>query len=467
MIHSALFQITNTFTRSDWRQFKDRLHSPLINKREDVLHLGLVLHQYRHQKPVDIPTKEQVFQTVYPTAEKYDDGQMRLIMHLLLKIVRQQLIDQELSQDAIIQETALADALRKRNLHHQAELRYERAFKALPKEPTGHNHLRRYQLKTAYLPPTNDRIKVKPFAQSEMEQDLTTFYAVELLRKACAEFSKAGNDPISPFAEEWVPQVITELKKRGELPKPVAVHIAAYQLRRHPDREVGLTVLLESIRKHETALTPSEREELMLWAINHCIKRQNLGEIQFRRRAFELYQEGLQRNWLLKDGKLTKFTYNNVLMLAIGLKEWDYADNFLTKYKSALPYGHQENIYAYNRAIFHFSQKEYSKAQRILRGLEIQDTFYNLNARRMLLQIYYETGADNALFSLLDSFQRYLNRQKNLGYHRELYANLIQFTRRLLQLTKRDKIGQQHLSADITNANAVAERAWLLAQLNS
>ncbi len=85
----------------------------------------------------------------------------------------------------------------------------------------------------------------------------------------------------------------------------------------------------------------------------------------------------------------------------------------------------------------------------------------------MLLQIYYETGADNALFSLLDSFQRYLNRQKNLGYHRELYANLIQFTRRLLQLTKRDKIGQQHLSADITNANAVAERAWLLAQLNS
>ncbi|MEZ4952687.1 MAG: hypothetical protein R2825_03835 [Saprospiraceae bacterium] len=35
---------------------------------------------------------------------------------------------------------------------------------------------------------------------------------------------------------------------------------------------------------------------------------------------------------------------------------------------------------------------------------------------------------------MLSSFQTYIYRKKDLGYHRDLYLNLIRFTRRLLQL---------------------------------
>ena len=103
----------------------------------------------------------------------------------------------------------------------------------------------------------------------------------------------------------------------------------------------------------------------------------------------------------------------------------------------------------------------------LLQRVTFRDVLYNLNARRMLLRIYYELGEYDALDSLLDSFATYLRRQNELGYHREHYSNLIYFVRRLLILGRHGQAERQQLYREVQQKEAVAERDWLLKQLNN
>ncbi|MFN0015452.1 MAG: hypothetical protein ACKVU2_12970 [Saprospiraceae bacterium] len=75
---------------------------------------------------------------------------------------------------------------------------------------------------------------------------------------------------------------------------------------------------------------------------------------------------------------------------------------------------------------------------------------------------YHELSEYDALASLLDSFASYLKRQKNIGYQRDNYENLIRFTRRLLEMAPNDSVGRAQLHSDIAEAERVAGKEWLL-----
>ena len=98
--------------------------------------------------------------------------------------------------------------------------------------------------------------------------------------------------------------------------------------------------------------------------------------------------------------------------------------------------------------------------------MEFRDVFYNLDARRMLVRIYYKLGETAALESLLDSFSVYLQRKRSaLGYHRELNIHFVRFVKRLLYLEPGDATARERLRSKIQAAPYVAEREWLLGEL--
>ncbi len=121
----------------------------------------------------------------------------------------------------------------------------------------------------------------------------------------------------------------------------------------------------------------------------------------------------------------------------------------------------QDNTYRHNLATLFFKKKQYAKVLETLQGVHFTDVLHNLDDRRLLLCSYYELGEFAALESLLDSFAIWLRRAKNLGYHRELYANLVKFTRRLLE-HKSQPAMREKLRQDILATQAVAAREWLL-----
>ncbi|MCY7330800.1 MAG: hypothetical protein LH618_19765, partial [Saprospiraceae bacterium] len=66
----------------------------------------------------------------------------------------------------------------------------------------------------------------------------------------------------------------------------------------------------------------------------------------------------------------------------------------------------------------------------------------------------------------LDSFKAYLRRQKDLGYHRESYLNLVKFTQKVIRVADKRVAARRQLATQIRAVEAVAEREWLLEKLS-
>ena len=112
-------------------------------------------------------------------------------------------------------------------------------------------------------------------------------------------------------------------------------------------------------------------------------------------------------------------------------------------------------------------QGDYAGTLELLRAVSFPDPMYNLESRKMLLKIYYEQEAFDALDSLLENLLNWLRRHGELGYHREMYRNLARFVRRLLHLPP-DATGEfRRLEKKIADTPLVAERGWLLEKVRS
>jgi hypothetical protein len=116
-------------------------------------------------------------------------------------------------------------------------------------------------------------------------------------------------------------------------------------------------------------------------------------------------------------------------------------------------------------ATFYFKKKDYTLAMNFLQNVEFDDVLHNLDARRMLLCIYYDLAEFEALEAHLEAFKIYLYRQKDLGYHRENCLNLIRYTRRLLQLDFSNELEINKLATEIKETTRLVETWWLLEKL--
>ena len=117
-------------------------------------------------------------------------------------------------------------------------------------------------------------------------------------------------------------------------------------------------------------------------------------------------------------------------------------------------------------AYFHFHKKEYDQVLDLLQQMEYKDVLQNMDARRMILCIYYERNEFEPLHSLLKSFSTYIRRHRNeIGYHGQNYLNLIRFITKMINSNLRDKVIRQQIVKEIEETDGVAEKKWLLSML--
>ena len=122
----------------------------------------------------------------------------------------------------------------------------------------------------------------------------------------------------------------------------------------------------------------------------------------------------------------------------------------------------REMIYKYNRALYFFRSNDYKSAMQLLQTVNPKDVLFNLDARRLLARIYFELKENSALDSLIDTSKIYLHRQKDIGYHREMYLNFFKILELLL---KKDAQKSKLLRGLIEETKYLAEREWLLEKL--
>ena len=200
-------------------------------------------------------------------------------------------------------------------------------------------------------------------------------------------------------------------------------------------------------------------------AINFCIRRINQQEERFFREIFDLYQSGLQHGALLENGILSRWTYNNITLTGLRLREFEWVKTFLHDYAPLLGESHREGAVNFNLARYHYETGALREAMQHLLRIDYDDVLHNLAAKTMLCKIYFTLGETDALENQLDSIQIYLRRKRVLGYHRDNYSAIVRFIRKLLTVNLNSMVERKKLSEEIKAAPTLTERDWLLGEL--
>ena len=293
---------------------------------------------------------------------------------------------------------------------------------------------------------------------------LNTYFVARKLNLSCAVLSQEAVSKMN-YQKDLLPEVLDYVENQDTSNVPaVAVYYYSYKMLAEEESEPYFYQLKQFINDEHHRFPLRELKDIYLFTINYCIKQQNQGKKEFLNEAFNLYKRGLEQEVFIEHGKLSRMTYNNIALAGLILTEFDWVEEFLHAYKDLVEEKQKGMSYNYNLAYLYYKKNDYSKAMQLLQQVEFEDMLVNLQSRRMLLKIYYELGEFNALDSLLSSFKNYIYRQ-DLGYHRNNYLNLIKYTKKLLQLGVYDKSVVKDLYSEIETSPALAERRWLLAQV--
>lgn len=472
MTDTVLTELFNSLGAWEIRNTRTWLESPFFNRRTEPLRLFDYLAECR--KNGQTPDQTAATQAVFGQTSEALLPKLRHEMSGLAELLRSFLVWQELQNTVGQRELLALRVMRKRGLEKNFNLVQRDTEKAFEKTENQSftRQLDEFRFGMEQYEWALQTRRGQDFSLQNLREKLDAWYAGQALHLACMEQSRQAVRRTERQADappDLLENLLEFLPARPHETQPgVALYHLGQRMLAVPEDGERMENFRQLLENQIHAVPKSEARDLLMLAINHGIRRINAGERAAIRRTLDFYRLGLTQKLLHDErGQLTKYTYNNVLMTFLALEEWDNARDFLEQYRPELPVAERENVHRYNLAIFRFRRGDFDGTLELLRDVTFPDPMYNLESRKMLLKIYFEQNALDALESLLDNLLNWLRRHGELGYHREMYRNLASYVRRLLRLVPGDSDGRKRLEKKVLDTPLVAERKWLLEKIRN
>ncbi|MEY4926072.1 MAG: hypothetical protein RI894_508 [Bacteroidota bacterium] len=463
-----LYSLWSALPRTTKHDLQEWLASPYHNVREDVRLFYAYLRKHDDDSSISL-AKNAVFAALYGDIP-YNDDRLRHAQSFFLKAIEAYLVYQTAHESEVKKTFFLAKAYQ--NL--QTEKPFLQTYQVLQKK-LDDAEIQDIQ----YLALQNDTEKLwfqhvvekERAAENNLQNILIAqekAFAADKLRTVCTALShqnvyKLAYDfgVLTPLLER------IEARKWQETVPFIGAYYFIFKMNTETESLPFFTALRQKISTDRAAFSNDELRNIYLFAINYAIKQSNKGDKTFYRQLFELYKEGVETGVLLaKNSELSVYTYKNAIAMGLRIGEMDYTLHFLEKYKKNLPAEQRRNYYEYNLARYYFTRRDFAQAMPLLDNLTYGDIFLQLDAKVMLLKIYYEQEELDALDVHLRSFKQFLHRKRaTLGYHQQNYENIIHCVKRLMAHNPFDKEERAALRTEITDLQPLTERAWLLACL--
>ncbi len=414
------------------------------------------------EKPLD---KKDIWQKVLGKNKAYNDVRFRKYSSDLFKLTEEFLVQEALSAEPELKNFLYLAALEKQNpdkLIRGVERNWDNLTGS---EMSLHypSYLYRHLLEDQKYRLLN--YEHRPYAQANIEEisrSLDVYYIIVKLRSAV--YSLSENQNKQQYHLYLIQEIIAFLESEGQyLEHPlVAIYYHMYKMLADSSTHAAYYSYKALLTEYVDDLGTDQAFELFQPALNYCRRRINEGKKEFLDEYMQVYKNALKRELVFDDGILDPLQFRNTITFALRLGEYEWAEFYINKYNDRLPEKQRTNAVNFNSALLYFYSKNYDKALDYLRDVEYENTTYNLNAKAMLLSIYYETEEDIALDSLFDAVTAYLNRHTELAASaQEAFRSLISFTRRLTRMLPGDKKALAHLKADLAERKFVASRPWL------
>ena len=464
MLKSRLIQVLRTFTKKEFREFNKWVNSPFHNQRADVIALYNYLITANNLFEDGLLDKALIFNRIYPL-EDFDDSKMRQVMHFLFKAVEEFLFFQKASEEEIKKKLSLLRIYKERNLEKsfykiQKDIEGSLKKKLEPKED---DLFTKYQFKKEVVE-FNSKIKrSQELNLQELSDAYDEAFIVEKLKHACLALAHKRVFNIN-YEIGLLSEVIEFTEKKNLLDNSrIGIHFYLYKILN--ENKIEDFYVLKDYLEEVDAFPKIEIREAYINAINFCASQINSGNKNFIKEAFYLYKNGIEKNIFMENNLLSRWTFKNAIVVGLKLKEFEWVENFIENYNQYLEEKHRESFLYFNYAMLHYEKGNYKKVLEVIQKYEFTDILVNLNAKIILVKVYYELDEIKVLESFLESMRAYIQRKKVIGYQKIVYKNMLKYTKKLLKVNPYSKTQKEKLKAEIEAAKPLTEKAWLLKQL--
>jgi hypothetical protein len=436
---SKIIRYVGDLSPKEREHFYQFVNSPYFNQHEKTRELlDLILANLDH--PNGMPERDQLFKRLFPR-EPFDEQKLHNVMSYLKKLYHRFLAQQFYEKQAFQEQLFTLESAYEKSKFPLFNNRIKALEKSIEQHPhrDSNFHLTSYRLNTLlgfYQVDFGDRSK--PKALQKVIDHLDRYYLIEKLRTSCqltANMMLANTQYDFGFFEELLQYLRSHFDQYSDDPS-ILMHYTILMSLVDEGNPQHYEALKEMLSSKMHLFGSDERRDLYSAATNYCIRQSNLGQSEYRRELFELYQKGLTTGLLLTNGALiSEFDYKNVAMLGCSLKEFNWTEQFIQEYRESLPAHRRENIYNFNLANLYYNKKMYNEALTALMKVQFTDVRHRLNTNMLILRTYFALRDTEALLSLIETFRIYIIRNRKLTtVEKKGYTNFLRFSKNLVLL---------------------------------
>jgi hypothetical protein len=470
MTDTKIYNVLTHFDKVEQNRLRKYIRSPYFNVNETLMTFYDLLadHINTNGKAGEL-TREYVWTQLYEK-EAFNDVRFRKLSSDLLKLVEGFLAQQIYDENNLQQASFLLEAIgskKKLERLYNSSIRNAKLNSEIQSEKPASYYYHQFEIQKK-LYNLNDA-EIKRFDKSNVEDiinNLDYFYLAEKLKWYCTILSRQ-NLISHEYNLLFIDEIINHLSKYGYENIPlIQIYYLIYLTQKDSENETHYHSLKSILSKYWQTLPLEEAKEAYTNLLSYCIKKLNQGSKLFLEEFISLSKELLETDILLATGEMDPGYFRSAILISLRHGEYDWAENFLTKYEDKLPNDFRINAVSFNRALVYFYQKRYDKVIPLLQSVDFEDKIYNLSSKSMLMAIYYEQDEFDALFPLADAFKTYLSRHKDINEKMRLgYLYYIQFVKKLTKIMPGDSKAIDTLREEIRNAKGVASEKWLLEKL--
>jgi hypothetical protein len=465
MENSKLIQIVKTFSAKELRECGEFVHSPFFNKHEEFVALYDYLRSCAPNFSPKKITREAVYKALFPK-KKYDEKHINHLMSFLLKLVEQYIGYNQYSKNEIFENINILKAYIEKGLDKHYNYVYEITQEKLKKYP--HRNLDFFYLQYLLSETDNQYFLSQKMRKYDVRlQSAADYFDLYLMAGKLKYFCEMQDRKMS-LAADYKLKMLTEISsalKEIEIENypGIQVYWVILQMLEKPSEQKHFHELKKLISANKNIFPLHELQNLYFYAINYSIRKVNVGEQEFLKELFTLYNDALNVGLLLENNQLSPWTYKNLIGVALRLKEFDWAEKFIKEKNVLLAEEFRDNALNYNLAELYYYKRDFDNAMLHLNKVEFSDIYYSLDTKKMMLKIYFEQDAIDPLLSLLASFRIFIKRNQSVSEaNKQAYNNFITVIQQFIKYQNQKTVPE--LKNNIENLKPLADRNWLLEQ---
>ena len=160
--------------------------------------------------------------------------------------------------------------------------------------------------------------------------------------------------------------------------------------------------------------------------------------------------------------------YVSLLSSFIGKQDTEYIDKLISRFGSRIDPKYRGSFINYTQMCRSFMEKKFDRALEFHSGISYDHNLIRINAKLMLIQIYYELGHTEELLSLVDSTMKYFKALKNYSkVKRDSIQRFLKIVKKLAKTRAAGKASAPETETELNSENDIHFKGWLKEKLSA